>query len=311
MTGNRTRGIYLAILTAIISGVSIFVNKFAVDAIRQPLVFTAVKNSGVAMLIIAGLLISGKWRKVLKVSGKELISLVAVGIIGGSLPFYLFFTGLASIPAINGALIHKTLVLWVAIMAGKVLKEKISKTTLLAVLLLFGANVLVGGFSGFKFGTGEILVLAATILWAAETVLVKKILPKTDPDVLIAARMGFGSLILLSAASIFEPAALAKSLILSPSQFFWLGLTTVALWGYVTSWYRALLAAPATIVTAVLVGSTLITNILSAVFITHTFNYLVLVQSLLIMIGIMGLWMTETGRKLFNKRAIKPAVQPE
>ena len=55
------RGIHLALVTALISGVSIFVNKYAVDAIRQPLVFTSVKNAGVAVLILTILFAGRKW----------------------------------------------------------------------------------------------------------------------------------------------------------------------------------------------------------------------------------------------------------
>ena len=50
---NTTRGIYLSLLTAVISGISIFVNKFAVDAIKPALYFTSVKNVAVAVLIVA------------------------------------------------------------------------------------------------------------------------------------------------------------------------------------------------------------------------------------------------------------------
>jgi hypothetical protein len=39
-------GILLAFIAAFISGISMFVNKFAVDAIQPPLFFTSVKNTG-------------------------------------------------------------------------------------------------------------------------------------------------------------------------------------------------------------------------------------------------------------------------
>ena len=71
-----------------------------------------------------------------------------------------------------------------------------SPLLMIAVAFLFYANLIIGGFAKFQFSQGELFVLLATILWAVEHVLAKKILPTVDPDIVTAARMGFGSLIL-------------------------------------------------------------------------------------------------------------------
>jgi len=281
-----SKGITLALIAALISGFSIFFNKFAVDAIKQPLVFISIKNTGVAMLLVAIIVMSGKWREILKLGKNELLKLLLIGVVGGSIPFYLFFTGLAQTPAINGAIIQKTLVVWVAILAIPFLKEKISIKKAFIVAMLFGANVLVGGFEGFKFSGGEMLILAATLFWAVETIIVKKALVKIDPMILVGARMGIGTLVLLTMSALLQPVALSKALNLNSNQWFWLILTMVTLFGYVSTWYRALKYAPAITVMAILVGSTLVTNILSAVFITHSFNTLMMVQALTMVVGI-------------------------
>lgn len=286
MNGNTTKGIYLALITAFISGIAIFVNKFAVTAIQPPVVFTAVKNAGVGLLILSLLLASRKWKLVKKLNKKELVYLFLIGIIGGSIPFYLYFTGLTQIPAANAAIIHKSLVIWVALMAIPLLKEKMPPLQIFGVILLFGANLLVGGFQGFTFLEGEFLVLIATIFWAIENILAKKILPTVDPDIVTAARMGFGSIILMLAAAITAPAALSKSLSLTSTQWFFMIITMATLLGYVMSWYKALKYAPATTVTSVLVASTLVTNVLSAIFITHTWTVLMGIQAILMIIGI-------------------------
>lgn len=286
MNENTRKGIYLALITAFISGIAIFVNKFAVTAIQPPVVFTAVKNAGVGLLIISLLLAGRKWKLLKKLTGRELVYLILIGIIGGSIPFYLYFTGLTQMPAANAAIIHKSLVIWVALMAIPLLKEKMSPLQIFGVILLFGANLLVGGFHGFTFLEGEFLVLIATIFWAIENILAKKILPTVDPDIVTAARMGFGSIILLVAASITAPAALVKSLSLTSTQWFFMIITMATLLGYVMTWYRALKYAPATTVTSVLVASTLVTNILSAIFITHTWTVLMGIQGVLMIVGI-------------------------
>lgn len=298
VTMKINKGIYLALMAAVISGVSIFVNKFAVEAIKQPLVFTTIKNIGVALLLITIIVMTGKWKKLLILKKNEIVKLFLIGIIGGSIPFYLFFTGLSQTSAVNGAIIQKTLVIWVAILALPFLKEKISFKKAVLVALLFGANVLVGGFKGFKFNNGELLILVATMFWAVETIIVKKALVKIDPMILVSARMGIGSIVLLTMSAILQPVALGKAFSLNGSQWFWLILTMVTLLGYVTTWYTSLKYASAITVMAILVGSTLITNILSAVFITHSFNTLMVIQALTMIAGIVLLSKSEIKSKL-------------
>jgi drug/metabolite transporter (DMT)-like permease len=280
------KGILLALLAAFISGFSIFLNKIALDVINPPLVFTTVKNVSVGLLILGWILTSGKWKIIKNLNHRETGLLALIGIIGGALPFYLFFTGLSQIPAITGAIIQKSLVLWVALLAIPILKEKLSVLQILGVLTLFWANIYIGGFPGFKLSPGEFMVLAATILWAGENILAKKVLPTVDPDIVTAARMGFGSLLLLTASLTIYPKALLHLAALTATGWGWLAISVILLLAYVTSWYRALRLAPATLVTSVLVSATVVTNILSAIFITRTWTPIMVLQILLIAVGL-------------------------
>ncbi len=285
-------GIYLALITAVISGFSNFANKFAVDIIKPPLIFTSTKNFGVGLLLIGILLISAKWKKLKYLTRKDYLILGLIGIVGGSIPFYLFFTGLSMVPAINAVLINKTLVFWVALLAIPLLKEKLSRLQFVAVILIFLGNLTIGGFKGFSFSEGEMFILIATLLWAVETVLARRILSRIDPDIVAGARMGFGSLLLLLSAVFVAPHALAKSMILTPTQWFWFLLTMFLLLGYVMSWYRALKYAPAIVVTSVLTVATLITNILSVIFITHTWTLILSPQTVWLVFGLSIFWLT-------------------
>lgn len=286
MNNDRKKGVKFALMTALISGVAIFVNKFAVGAITPPLVFTATKNAGVGLLLIGLLLAAKKWGMVKKLRKGELVKLSLIGVIGGALPFYLFFTGLSQIPAINAALIHKSLVLWVALLAIPLLKEKLSFWQIGAIGVLYSSNLVVGGFNGFGFSTGELMVLGATMLWAVENVIAKKTLSTVDPDIVTGARMGFGAVILLAAAQLKHPGSLVQVFSLSGMQWVWMLATMATLLGYVMSWYRALKYAPATLVAAVLVGATVVTNLLSAVFVTNTWTGTMGVQALIVAVGL-------------------------
>lgn len=80
-------------------------------------------------------------------------------------------------------------------------------------------------------------------------------------------------------------------------------ITIATLLGYVMSWYRALKYAPATTVTSILVASTLVTNVLSAIFITHTWTEEMEVQAVLMIVGVAVFWFAskkEPGISLSN-----------
>lgn len=294
---NQNKGLYLAFLTALISGVSIFINKFAVASFENPVMLSTIKNSLVGLLLFATLIASGQWQKnrteLKSLNKKQIFQLIGVAIIGGALPFYLFFTGLSQIPAINASIIHKSLVLWVALLAIPLLKEKITKTQALAVLVLFAGNSMIGGFKGLTLSKGELSVFLATLLWATETILAKKVLQHLNADVIATARMGLGSLILIIFSLITSPTDITKIASLNSSQWFWISLTSVTLFAYVSTWYRALKIAPAIAVSAILVSSTLITNILSAIFITRAWNITLTLQGLLIVLGIVFIASTQ------------------
>lgn len=301
----KRNGILIALGTALVSGISIFVNRFAVDSISPPLLFTAVKNLGVGFFIISGLLAFGKLQKFLTLTPRERVLLFAVALVGGTIPFYLFFTGLSMIPAVNAGFIHKSLVLWVSILAFVFLKERLSKTMVLAVLVLFSANYVIPGFTGFQFSIGELMVLGATLFWSVETIIAKKALKTIDPDLLTAARMGVGSVVLFVAAVVTAPAAVGGLAKIAPMQLFWFSLTMLTLLAYVSTWYRALALAPATTVSAVLVASTLVTNILSAVFVTHAWSMPMTLQGIITVAGIGIVWYAS--RQTSREKNIAPA----
>ena len=55
--------------------------------------------------------------------------------------------------------------------------------------------------------------------------------------------------------------------------------------GYVMTWYQALKAAPVTLVATVLTLATIITNILSGIFITHSLRIELIYQTILLVAG--------------------------
>lgn len=274
---------YLALLTAVISGTANFVNKFAVTAAKDPIFFTTLKNGVVAVLLIGLLVAFRKWEEIRHLTGRQWAKLIAIAVVGGSVPFALFFTGLTQTSALNASLIHKTLFLWVALLAIPILKERLSFLQWIGVAALFGANLFVGGFTGFKFNLGELLILGATLLWAVENVIAKIALRDLSSGTVAAARMVLGSLVLLALSA--TRGSLGQITGLNPSQWGWVLLTGGLLSGYVWTWYTALKHAPATLVATLLVPATLVTNLLSAVFVTHELTPTQLTSGALFVIG--------------------------
>ncbi len=248
-TTARRTGMLLALATAGISGFSIFVNGQAVRAFGDATAYTTVKNVVAAGLILSvvlvGLARGARFDR--PRSSRQWGWLAVIGVFGGSVPFVLFFEGLSRADSGQAAFLHKSLILWVALLAVVVLGERLSWLHWFAVgLLVVGQIGLAGGVGGF--GAPEALILAATLLWSVEVVVAKRLLAELSSWTIALARMGLGSVVLLVWTAMTGHLALP-----TPAQGAWALLTGVLLAGYVSTWFAALKRAPAVDVTAVLV----------------------------------------------------------
>lgn len=285
MTVQTKRGIIFAVITAIISGFSIFYNKIVVTRGIDPVIFNIVKNGGVALLLSVLLIKTKHAAQLPKLHHSQWMKLLAIALIGGSIPFLLFFEGLRGVPAINANLIHKSLFLWVAALAIPFLGERLSRWQVMGYFLIAGSNVLIGGFTGFTGSTAEFMILGATMLWAIENIIAKRALRDLPSPTVAWARMFFGTGILIAIAGSQQKLSLLWTI--TPEQLLAAAGSIVLLTGYVLTWYQALKLAPATLVTTVLMLATPITNILSAIFVTHAFPQPQLLNLIATVIGLL------------------------
>jgi drug/metabolite transporter (DMT)-like permease len=254
-------GITLALITAIISGVSVYLNKSAVQGLPNPLVFTTLKNTLVGLVLL--LWLAAAWRPAgFRLTRRTAIALGGLAAFGGSLPFLLFFQGLATASAPSAALIHKSLFLWVALLAAGLLHERPGRWTVTGLVLLAAGQLVSGWPKAWGWASGESMILAATLLWTIETVLARRLLPNIPTAIGATARMAGGAAIMW--AYLFTSGQAAGAWTLSATQWGWLIVTSILLFGYVTTWYAALKRAPATSVTSVLVLGAVITVGLAA-----------------------------------------------
>jgi drug/metabolite transporter (DMT)-like permease len=267
MTGERPilnaeRGVLLALGTAAISGLSVYLNAFGVKLVPDAAVYTTAKN-GVAAIILVGLALAlGAAREARVLDGRRRGGLLAIAIVGGSIPFVLFFGGLAIATAPTAAFIHKTLFIWVALMAVPLLGERVGLIQVAALGVLLAAQVLVAPPTGLRWGSGETMIAAATLLWSVEVVLAKRLLVGISAPLLGAARMGLGFIVLVGYLVVSGRVGGLGAI--SGEALLWVLVTGVLLAGYVATWLSALRLAPATTVTSVLVAGAVVTGVLSS-----------------------------------------------
>lgn len=258
---QERKGILLCLTTAFVSGFSIFINKFGVKGIN-PYVFTGVKNFLVAISLFS-LILAGKEIRILKkMSSRDWLSLFSIGLVGGSIPFLLFFKGLSLTTSAQASFIHKNMFLLVAFLAPLLLKEKLEKKFFLAGFLLLAGNILllIKTFS-FSLNQGSILILIATFLWALENIISKKVL-KYLPSIIVAwGRMFFGSLLIMVFLALTGKFKFLTSL--KYTHWLWIFITSGLLVAYVSSWYSGLKRVRVSIATSILTLGAPITSILS------------------------------------------------
>ena len=256
-------GVILAAATAAISGVSIFVNAFAVKQLPDAAVYTTLKNGVAAALLIGLAALTLRRADLARMSRGSWGWLAIIGIVGGSLPFVLFFTGLAQASAPSAAFIHKTLFVWVALLAVPFLGERLGLLQVGALGVLLSGQALALTPSGIEWGTGETMIALATLLWAVEAIIAKRVL-RTAPAALVGVgRLGIGVVVLAGYLVATGKAPVVAAL--SVEQWTWVALTGGLLTGYVATWFAALQRAPASVVTAILVLGAPVTAALQAI----------------------------------------------
>ena len=258
-------GIGLAAGTAVISGISIFVNGLVVKSFPDPVALTGARNALVGLVLLAILVATGGLAEVRALDRRRAGGLLALAVIGGSIPFILFFSGLAQATGPGAAFIHKTLFIWVAALAMVFLGETLGIAQVVALVALFAGVVLVGPAGTPGAGAADGMILAATLLWAVEVVIARRLLGREGVSVRLAAtsRMALGAVVILGFLLVTGRIGAIAAFTLQ--QWAIVAVTGLLLLGYVSTWYAALQRAPASLVTTVLVGGAIITAALSSV----------------------------------------------
>ena len=270
-TTPRAPGALIAGATALVSGVSVLVNSYAVHDFSDATAYTTAKNLVAALVLgLVAALVGRRGAAVAAapVGGRRsrlgrLFGLAYVGVVGGGIAFALFFEGLARTSAVPAAFLKDTLVVFVAVLAPVLLRERVSPANIAAIAALAAGSVAIsGGVGGLSPSRGNLLVLAATVLWAGEVVVAKRLLAAVRPERLALLRMGVGAATLLAYLGVRGGLGTLGSL--DSHQIGWILVTGALLAAYVGTWFAALGRARAIDVTSVLVCSAALTAVLQA-----------------------------------------------
>ena len=286
---NETKGTILAVLTAVVSGIAIPVNKLIVINM-DPTVFTATRAFIIGLIFLG---ISWRKKKLTKntIKDQKWIYLTLIGLIGGGIAFLLFFNGLQLTTSARGAFLHKTLPIYTTLLAFIFLKERIKQKQLVAIGLMFLGTIAIyydkiepniNNWPDPSFG--DLLVIAATFLWAVENIIAKKTMIKGESNFVVsAARMLIGALLLFSAVFLFGK--IPDLLSLSLAQVVGLMVSTGILFGYVFLWYSSVKLINVSKASTLLLISPVISMVLGILMFEEPTPIIQLGGSVLILLG--------------------------
>ena len=246
-------GVVLVVLTAVISGVSTFLNGYAVAGTSSA-AFVTVRNLAVAgMLLPIGAVVLA--RSAQRPSRRDLGALAVVGLIGGAIPFLLFFRGLQLAAEAHGTLtasfVYRTLFLFATVFGVVALREKFHGRLAIAAVLVLGGNFLLLSVVSPVWTAGSLYVLIATVLWAVEYTVSKRLLRHLGGTTVGLGRMGFGGLFLGAYLALIGGWGAVGGF--SAGEWLWVGISAALLAAFVLTWYVGLARVDLSVASTVLV----------------------------------------------------------
>lgn len=234
-------GLILVLTTAFISGISTFINAYAVHGTGSD-AFVTVRNVMVAAAFVPVALVATRSLGAPALRRGDWGRLLLIGLIGGAIPFLLFFHGLQIATAAGGAATasfgYRTLFLWASVFGIIVLREKFHWRVALGATLLLAGNVLLLSLTSPIWTDGTAYVLAATVLWAAEYTVSKRTLRDLPSATVALGRMGFGAVFLVGYLSFTTQWGTVARF--TGAQWEWMGISAALLGAFVASFYPGL-----------------------------------------------------------------------
>ncbi len=258
---NPRLGYLFAALNAIVSGFAIYINSLGVKLFSDSTLYTTLKNAVVGVALLLPLLFFAQRRAELqRLKPRQWGLLVLLAIVGGSVPYALFFRGLQLSTAVTSSLLNHTQFLLVAVLAVVLLSERVGILMWAALAVLLVGTSLGLNIGQVRWNEGALLVALSTVLFAAGVVLAKYLLRELSTVTVMAAKMSLGSIFLVGYVAATGHLGAVTSL--SAVQWEYALGTGLILLAFTVTAFLALRHAPATVATAIPAASPLITTAL-------------------------------------------------
>jgi drug/metabolite transporter (DMT)-like permease len=199
MRADARLGYAAAVLAAAVSGLAVFYNGFGVRLFPDATLYTTLKNTVVGVLVLAPLaLVPGVRRELGRLDRRRWALLGALALVGGSVPYVLFFEGLRQTTPATGAVLNHLQFVVVALLAVPLLRERVTPAMWLGLAVLLVGAVLGTDVGALRWNRGAALVLASTVLFGGGFVLARYLLRDLSTSTVMAARMTAGAALLLA-----------------------------------------------------------------------------------------------------------------
>ncbi|MBW2999378.1 DMT family transporter [Candidatus Woesearchaeota archaeon] len=282
----KERGVILVLFTALISGFSIFINKFGVKGIN-PYIFTWSKNIAAVMLLFCVIIFLRKFNELKSLDRKSWGKLALIGFFGGSVPFLLFFKGLQITSAANASFIHKMMFIFVAVLAAIFLKEKISKKIIIPAGMLLAGNALLLKLAWTNINIGDVMIFTAMLFWAVEITMSKNALKNISSEIVAFGRMFFGAIFIL--AFLLASGNISHAAALTMPHIIWILVTSLFLFLYLFTFYNGLKFIEAHVAASILLLGSVVTTLLSVAFSNAAITIAQALGMLLLVAGVIGI----------------------
>jgi drug/metabolite transporter (DMT)-like permease len=260
---NPNLGYLFAVLNALVSGIAVYVNSQGVRLFSDSTLYTMLKNTVAGVALLLPVLFFARCRAELRRLGAGQWSwLLLLALIGGSMPYILFFRGLQLTTPVTSSLLNHAQFLLIAVLALLMLGERVGPLVWVALAVLFVGTSLGANLHTLRWNEGAWLITLSTLFFAAGVVLSKRLLRELSTETVMAAKMSLGSVFLL--VYVAATGRLGAVGTLSSAQWGFVLVTGLILLAYTVTAFVALRHITATAATAIPAASPLITTALVA-----------------------------------------------
>jgi len=198
----------LLLMTTVLWGAGPVAGKIALQGI--PTITTGMLRFGLASLTLF-LALPGRiagWRTL---GRQDLIVLLLLGILGGSINHVFFFFALGLAPASHASIIAPTTSpIWTVLLASRLMRERIARAQVAGILVCVVGVALVVRPSGGSGSVpavllGDFFFILAGLAWGIYSYFCKVAMRRQSAETVLAYAMGIGGLLLFPAALLERP----------------------------------------------------------------------------------------------------------